>query len=136
MRKSNNSVNLVLVLLILLVFQLICWWKEEAHDFKIILQELHFFNPVRYLPWLEIIPTKDTTDAEIVKFYMEYGAKFLGKTTVWQRYSMVHPNELGFLWWICLQCKIYWSKCTEVDKCWSEVFGRVKSTTFQKLWHW
>lgn len=55
--------------------------EGRSADFKHYFAGTHFFNPVRYLPLLEIIPTKDT-DAEIVKFYMEYGAKFLGKTTV------------------------------------------------------
>lgn len=41
----------------------------------------HFFNPPRYLPLLEIIPTPQT-DAAVVDFLMHYGDVFLGKTTV------------------------------------------------------
>ena len=55
--------------------------EGRSDDFKKYFAGTHFFNPVRYLPLLEIIPTPDT-DPEIVNFYMEYGAKFLGKTTV------------------------------------------------------
>lgn len=42
---------------------------------------IHFFNPVRYLRLLEIIPTPHT-DPEITNFLMEYGDLFLGKKTV------------------------------------------------------
>ena len=55
--------------------------EGRSEDFKHYFAGTHFFNPVRYLPLLEIIPTPDTLP-EIVDFYMTYGAKFLGKTTV------------------------------------------------------
>src|SRR5215211_4036366 len=38
----------------------------------------HFFNPPRYLPLLEIIPTGDT-DAEVVRTIVEFADRRLGK---------------------------------------------------------
>ena len=42
---------------------------------------VHFFNPPRYLPLMEIIPTGKTKD-DIIDFLNYYGDLFLGKTTV------------------------------------------------------
>lgn len=42
----------------------------------------HFFNPVRYMKLLEIIPGKDT-DAEVLKFMADFGERVLGKSIVW-----------------------------------------------------
>lgn len=41
----------------------------------------HFFNPVRYMRLLEVIPTPDT-DPEVTAFFMHYGDVILGKQTV------------------------------------------------------
>ena len=41
----------------------------------------HFFNPPRYLKLLEIIPSKKTKP-DIINFLINYGEKFLGKTTI------------------------------------------------------
>ena len=41
----------------------------------------HFFNPPRYLKLLEIIPHSQT-QPELIDFLMDFGSKFLGKTTV------------------------------------------------------
>ncbi|MCB9305044.1 MAG: 3-hydroxyacyl-CoA dehydrogenase/enoyl-CoA hydratase family protein [Lewinellaceae bacterium] len=41
----------------------------------------HFFNPVRYMRLLEIIPTADT-DPAVVDFFMQFGDVILGKQTV------------------------------------------------------
>lgn len=55
--------------------------EGRSEDFKKHFAGTHFFNPPRYLQLLEVIPTKETA-TEIVSFYMEYGAKILGKKTV------------------------------------------------------
>jgi len=55
--------------------------EGRSEDFASHFAGTHFFNPVRYLPLLEIIPT-EKTDPKITQFYMEYGSRFLGKTTV------------------------------------------------------
>ncbi len=55
--------------------------EGRSDDFKKHFAGTHFFNPPRYLPLLEVIPTNDTAP-EIVDFYMNFGAKILGKKTV------------------------------------------------------
>ncbi|MGB0870235.1 MAG: 3-hydroxyacyl-CoA dehydrogenase/enoyl-CoA hydratase family protein [Flavobacteriales bacterium] len=55
--------------------------QGRSDAFKSHFAGTHFFNPVRYLPLLEIIPHAETDD-EIVQFLMEFGEKRLGKTTI------------------------------------------------------
>jgi 3-hydroxyacyl-CoA dehydrogenase len=55
--------------------------EGRSEDFKKHFCGTHFFNPVRYMRLLEIIPTPDT-DTKIIDFLMHYGDVFLGKTTV------------------------------------------------------
>ncbi|OHD64816.1 MAG: 3-hydroxyacyl-CoA dehydrogenase [Spirochaetes bacterium RBG_13_51_14] len=51
----------------------------------------HFFNPVRYMHMLEIIPGKETKK-DILKFIAEFGEKVLGKGIVWAKDT---PNFIG-----------------------------------------
>lgn len=51
----------------------------------------HFFNPVRYMKLLEIIPGPDTT-TEVVEFMAEFGERVLGKGIV---YCKDTPNFIG-----------------------------------------
>ena len=51
----------------------------------------HFFNPVRYMKLLEIIPGKDTLD-DVVQFMASFGEKRLGKGIVWAKDT---PNFIG-----------------------------------------
>ena len=51
----------------------------------------HFFNPVRYMHLLEIIPGKETKK-EILKFMADFGEKILGKGIVWAKDT---PNFIG-----------------------------------------
>src|SRR5690606_9868212 len=55
--------------------------EGRSDDFRKHFCGTHFFNPPRYLRLLEIIPTEET-DPGIVDFLLDYGDKFLGKTTV------------------------------------------------------
>lgn len=55
--------------------------EGRSDDFKKHFAGTHFFNPPRYLPLLEIIPTNETAP-EIIDFYMSFGSKILGKKTV------------------------------------------------------
>ncbi|MCQ4034638.1 3-hydroxyacyl-CoA dehydrogenase/enoyl-CoA hydratase family protein [Kaistella montana] len=107
--------------------------EGRSDDFKHYFAGTHFFNPVRYLPLLEVIPTKDT-DAEIVKFYMEYGAKFLGKTTVLAKDTPAFiANRIGVFSMMNLlhNVKSIGLNVTEVDKLTGPVIGRPKSATFR-----
>ncbi|MCP4694826.1 MAG: 3-hydroxyacyl-CoA dehydrogenase family protein, partial [Desulfobacterales bacterium] len=51
----------------------------------------HFFNPVRYMKLLEIIPGEETLP-EILEFMADYGEKILGKGIVWAKDT---PNFVG-----------------------------------------
>ncbi len=53
----------------------------RSDDFRKNFCGTHFFNPVRYMRLLEIIPTTET-DPSVVSFFMDYGDRVLGKTTV------------------------------------------------------
>jgi len=55
--------------------------EGRSADFKKHFLGTHFFNPVRYMRLLEIIPTPDT-DPAVTAFFMHYGDVFLGKQTV------------------------------------------------------
>ncbi len=55
--------------------------EGRSADFKKHFLGTHFFNPPRYLPLLEVIPTPDT-DSEVLQFIMGFGERFLGKQTV------------------------------------------------------
>ncbi|NNL78201.1 MAG: 3-hydroxyacyl-CoA dehydrogenase/enoyl-CoA hydratase family protein [Desulfobacterales bacterium] len=51
----------------------------------------HFFNPVRYMKLLEIIPGEETL-TEILEFMADYGERYLGKGIVWAKDT---PNFVG-----------------------------------------
>ena len=53
----------------------------RSDDFRKHFCGTHFFNPVRYMRLLEIIPTAET-DPSVIAFFMHYGDRVLGKTTV------------------------------------------------------
>ena len=55
--------------------------EGRSDDFQENFCGTHFFNPPRYLNLLEIIPTPKTKQS-VVEFLMNYGDKYLGKTTV------------------------------------------------------
>ena len=42
----------------------------------------HFFNPVRFMKLLEVIPGKDTLP-EVMQFMADFGERTLGKSIVW-----------------------------------------------------
>lgn len=55
--------------------------KDAPFEFRQYWLGTHFFNPVRYMKLLEIIPGEDTLP-EIVEFMSEFGEKILGKGIV------------------------------------------------------
>ncbi|PIE50106.1 MAG: 3-hydroxyacyl-CoA dehydrogenase [Flavobacteriales bacterium] len=107
--------------------------EGRSDDFKKHFAGTHFFNPVRYLPLLEIIPTADT-DPEITQFYMDYGAKFLGKTTVFAKDTPAFiANRIGVFAIMDLlhNVKKLGLTVTDVDKLTGAIIGRPKSATFR-----
>lgn len=69
--------------------------EEMAPEFKKNWMGTHFFNPVRYMKLLELIPGKDT-DPEILQFMADFGEKTLGKGIVWAKDTPAFiANRLG-----------------------------------------
>lgn len=107
--------------------------EGRSEDFKKHFAGTHFFNPVRYLPLLEVIPTPET-DPEIAKFYMDFGAKFLGKTTVLAKDTPAFiANRIGVFSMMNLlhEVKELGLNVTDIDKLTGPVIGRPKSATFR-----
>ena len=107
--------------------------EGRSEDFKAHFCGSHFFNPPRYLKLLEIIPTP-STDKEVVEFLMEYGDKYLGKTTVLAKDTPAFiANRIGIFGIMDLFHKIdqLGLSVEEVDKLTGPVIGRPKSATFR-----
>ncbi|MBB6128312.1 3-hydroxyacyl-CoA dehydrogenase/enoyl-CoA hydratase family protein [Mucilaginibacter lappiensis] len=107
--------------------------EGRSDDFKKHFCGSHFFNPPRYLKLLEIIPTKDTSP-EVVDFLMEYGEKFLGKTTVLAKDTPAFiGNRIGVF---AIMSILHYAEKTgmtveEIDKLTGPVIGHPKSATFR-----
>ena len=65
--------------------------NDLGMDFKKHFLGTHFFNPVRYMKLLEIIPGKETMP-EVLNFMADYGERVLGKGIVWAKDT---PNFVG-----------------------------------------
>src|SRR5690606_6299520 len=107
--------------------------EGRSEDFKTHFCGTHFFNPPRYLKLLEIIPTP-STQKEIVDFLMEYGEKYLGKTTVLAKDTPAFiANRVGVYGIMALLHAVQKMGLTveEVDKLTGPVLGRPKSATFR-----
>lgn len=105
----------------------------RSDDFQSNFCGTHFFNPPRYLPLLEIIPTPKT-DSKVIDFLMEYGAKFLGKKTVLCKDTPAFiANRVGVYAIMALFHTVKEMDLTveEVDKLTGPVLGRAKSATFR-----
>src|SRR5690606_9092189 len=90
-------------------------------------------NPPRYLRLLEIIPTADT-DADVVAFLLDYGDKFLGKTTVLCKDTPAFiGNRIGVYGMLALTHLVEKFDLTveEVDRYTGPILGRPKSATFR-----
>lgn len=107
--------------------------EGRSDDFQKHFCGTHFFNPPRYLRLLEIIPTAKT-DASVVDFLMEYGDKFLGKTTVLCKDTPAFiANRIGVYSIMNLFHTVekMGLSVDEVDKLTGPVLGRPKSATFR-----
>ncbi|MBW2428587.1 MAG: enoyl-CoA hydratase/isomerase family protein [Deltaproteobacteria bacterium] len=65
--------------------------KGRGKEFKQHFLGTHFFNPVRYMKLLEIIPGEETLK-EILDFMADFGERILGKGIVWAKDT---PNFVG-----------------------------------------
>jgi 3-hydroxyacyl-CoA dehydrogenase len=107
--------------------------EGRSEDFRKHFCGSHFFNPPRYLKLLEIIPTKSTLKG-VVHFLMDYGEKFLGKTTVLAKDTPAFiGNRIGVF---SIMSVLHYVEKTgmtvdEVDKLTGPVIGHPKSATFR-----
>ncbi|RYZ21631.1 MAG: 3-hydroxyacyl-CoA dehydrogenase/enoyl-CoA hydratase family protein, partial [Chitinophagaceae bacterium] len=107
--------------------------EGRSADFKKHFCGTHFFNPPRYLRLLEIIPTPDT-DPAIVDFLMDYGDRYLGKTTVLAKDTPAFiANRIGVWGMMAIFGLIDKMGMTidEVDALTGPLIGRPKSATFR-----
>lgn len=107
--------------------------EGRSEDFRKNFCGTHFFNPPRYLKLLEVIPGPDT-DADVLDFFMAFGDKHLGKTTVLCKDTPAFiANRVG----VYAMAKIY-QLTTElglpieaVDKLTGPALGRPNTGTFR-----
>ncbi|PCJ88732.1 MAG: 3-hydroxyacyl-CoA dehydrogenase [Flavobacteriales bacterium] len=107
--------------------------EGRSEDFQKNFCGTHFFNPPRYLKLLEIIPTTKT-DPEVIDFLMDYGDRYLGKTTVLCKDTPAFiANRVGVAGIMALFHMVDELGMTveEVDKLTGPALGRPKSATFR-----
>jgi 3-hydroxyacyl-CoA dehydrogenase len=107
--------------------------EGRSDDFKAWFCGTHFFNPPRYLRLLEVIPSSKTKP-EVVDFFMSYGSKFLGKTTVLCKDTPAFiANRIGVYSIMSLFHSVadLGLSPEEIDKLTGPVLGRPKSATFR-----
>ncbi|GAB4249473.1 MAG: 3-hydroxyacyl-CoA dehydrogenase/enoyl-CoA hydratase family protein [Vicingaceae bacterium] len=107
--------------------------EGRSDDFQQNFLGTHFFNPPRYLPLLEIIPSTKTKP-ELVDFLMHYGEKYLGKTTVLCKDTPAFiANRIGVFSIMSLFHLTESENYTveEIDKLTGPLIGRPKSATFR-----
>jgi 3-hydroxyacyl-CoA dehydrogenase len=107
--------------------------EGRSDDFRAHFCGTHFFNPPRYLRLLEIIPTPETRP-DVIDFFMHFGDKFLGKTTVLCKDTPAFiANRVGVYSIMALLHLVQKMDLTveEVDKYTGPVLGRPKSATFR-----
>jgi len=109
--------------------------KGRSDDFQQHFAVTHFFNPPRYLKLFEVVPGPNCKP-EVTDFLMDYGSKFLGKTSVLAKDTPAFiGNRIGIFGIQSLfhQVKELGLTVEEVDKLTGPVIGRPKSATFRTV---
>lgn len=107
--------------------------EGRSEDFQECFCGTHFFNPPRYLRLLEIIPAPKTKP-EIVDFLMDYGDRFLGKTTVLAKDTPAFiANRVGVFGFMAVFSAMQQLDLNvdEIDTLTGTIMGRPKSATFR-----
>ncbi|MBC8172631.1 MAG: 3-hydroxyacyl-CoA dehydrogenase [Chitinophagales bacterium] len=107
--------------------------EGRSDDFQKHFCGTHFFNPPRYLKLLEIIPSPYTDNA-VVGFLMDYGDRFLGKTTVLCKDTPAFiANRIGVfsIMTVLKAMENLNLSIDEVDALTGPISGRPKSATFR-----
>lgn len=109
--------------------------EGRSEDFQKHFAVTHFFNPPRYLKLFEVVPGPNC-EQEVTDFLMDYGDKFLGKTSVLAKDTPAFiGNRIGIFGIQSLfhQVKELGLTIEEVDKLTGPVIGRPKSATFRTV---
>jgi 3-hydroxyacyl-CoA dehydrogenase len=109
--------------------------QGRSADFQEHFAVTHFFNPPRYLNLFEVIPGPNCKP-EITEFLMQYGDKFLGKTSVLAKDTPAFiGNRIGIFGIMSLFHQVTDLDLTveEIDKLTGPVIGRPKSATFRTV---
>ena len=107
--------------------------EGRSEDFARHFCGTHFFNPPRYLRLLEVIPTAKTAP-EVIDFFMDYGDRFLGKTTVLCKETPAFiANRIGVFGIMAIFHGMEkWNLSVgAIDKLTGPLLGRPKSATFR-----
>ncbi|MBS1587296.1 MAG: 3-hydroxyacyl-CoA dehydrogenase/enoyl-CoA hydratase family protein [Bacteroidetes bacterium] len=107
--------------------------EGRSEDFQQNFCGTHFFNPPRYLRLLEIIPAPKTKP-EVLDFLMDYGSRFLGKTTVLCKDTPAFiANRVGVFGFMAVfkAMQELGLNVDEVDLLTGPILGRPKSATFR-----
>lgn len=109
--------------------------EGRSEDFQKHFAVTHFFNPPRYLKLFEVVPGPNC-DPSVTSFLMEYGTKFLGKTSVLAKDTPAFiGNRIGIF---SIQSLFHMVKdlglhITDIDKLTGPLIGRAKSATFRTV---
>ena len=104
-----------------------------SKDFKEHFMGTHFFNPVRYMHLLELIPGADTLP-EVLDFIAGFGEKNLGKGIVWAKDTPNFVgNRIGIQGMAAIMNAIEEENMTipEVDAIFGPALGRPKTAMFK-----
>ncbi len=107
--------------------------ENRSDDFQQHFLGTHFFNPPRYLPLLELIPTSKTLP-EILSFCENFGRKNLGKKTVICKDTPAFiANRIGVYSILSLfhLAKELQLSIEEIDELTGPILARPKSATFR-----
>lgn len=107
--------------------------EGRTEDFKENFCGVHFFNPPRYLPLLEIIPT-EATSTGVLDFLKQFGERNLGKTVVVCKDTPAFiGNRIGVYSMLAVAHLVekLGLSVEEVDKYTGPAMGHPKSATFR-----
>lgn len=107
--------------------------EGRSEDFQQHFCGTHFFNPPRYLKLLEIIPAPGTKQ-DVIEFLVDYGDRFLGKTTVLCKDTPAFiANRVGVFGFMAVFHAMQQLELSidETDSLTGTIMGRPKSATFR-----
>ena len=104
-----------------------------SEDFRVRFLVTHFFNPVRYLKLLEIVPGQDT-DSDVVDTMVRFGRDVLGKGIVFGKDTTNFiANRIGVHGMMTIMHLMpkYEMRVEDVDAIFGKPMGRPKSAVFR-----